>query len=146
MTSHDLLAQATVVIALARAWRDSDPGLMTAHEEGGFVISDAQGLLRVEPWPRGDNNSIAIPPHDDCRLGESDIVATFHTHPNLGCDFLQEPSSTDRRAVRNDPNLKGSSYVGEFVIANHAFYLISPDGEVGIVGRTSDILDVGQGD
>jgi len=146
MTPHELLAQDSVVFALARAWRDSDPGLVTAHEEGGFVIWDAQGVLRVERWPRGDNNSIVIPLHDDCRFGETDIVATFHTHPNLGSDFLQEPSATDRRAVRDDPNLKSRSYVGEFVIANDVTYLVSPDGEVSIVGRTSDILDVGQGD
>jgi hypothetical protein len=146
MTPTEVLAQDSVVLALARAWGESDPGWLTSHEEGGFVLRDALGVLRVERWPRGDDDSIVIPPHRDCRVGECDIVATFHTHPNLGADFLQEPSLTDRRAVRDDPDLKGSAYVGEFVIANDSLYLVSPNGDVNILGQTSDILESAQGD
>jgi hypothetical protein len=140
MTATEIPAQNTVAHALAQAWRDSDPGSLTAHEEGGFVLRDALGVLRVERWPRGDENSIVIPPHRDCRLNECDIVATFHTHPNFGAHFLQEPSPTDRRAVRDDPDLKGNSYVGEFVIANDSLYLVLPNGDVSLLGHTSDIL------
>jgi len=63
-------------------------------------------------------------------MGENIIVASFHTHPNTGTDFLQEPSETDKRAVRDDPDLKGAAYVGEFVIARETIYLITPDGQV----------------
>jgi len=59
-----------------------------------------------------------------------EIVASFHTHPNTGSDYLQEPSETDNRAVRDDPDLKGEDYVGEFVISQAVIYLISPTGQV----------------
>jgi hypothetical protein len=41
---------------------------------------------------------------------------------------LQEPSETDKRAVRDDPDLKGNDYVGEFVISQAVIYLVSPAG------------------
>jgi hypothetical protein len=63
-------------------------------------------------------------------MGEHRIVASFHTHPNTGADFLQEPSETDKRAVRDDPDLKSAAYVGEFVIAQETIYRITPDGQV----------------
>ena len=63
-------------------------------------------------------------------MGENSIVASFHTHPNTGTDFLQEPSETDKRAVRDDPDLQGGAYVGEFVIARETIYFITPDGQV----------------
>jgi hypothetical protein len=58
------------------------------------------------------------------------IVASFHTHPNTGTDFLQEPSETDKRAVRDDPDLKGGAYIGEFVITQEKIYLVAPSGQV----------------
>ena len=66
-------------------------------------------------------------------------MATFHTHPNTGRDYLQEPSETDRRAVRDDPDLKGSDYLGEIVISAEWLYLIKPSGKVEVVGQTADI-------
>jgi proteasome lid subunit RPN8/RPN11 len=73
-------------------------------------------------------------------MNEHDIVATFHTHPNTGSDYLQEPSETDRRAVQDDPDLKGEFYVGEFVIAQETIYLIAPSGQVSEVGDTKALL------
>jgi len=67
-------------------------------------------------WSKGAQNTIVLPPHPNCKIGESDIAASFHTHPNTGSDYLQEPGETDKRAVRDDRDLKGESYVGEFVI------------------------------
>ena len=69
-----------------------------------------------------------------------EIVASFHTHLNTGPAFLQEPSETDKRAVRDDPDLKSKTYEGEFVISQEQVYLISPKGQVSVVGRTWDIL------
>ena len=43
---------------------------------------------------------------------------------------MQEPSETDRRAVRDDPNLKGPDYVGEFVLSEETIYLVTPGGQV----------------
>jgi hypothetical protein len=74
-------------------------------------------------------------------MGESEIIASFHTHPNSGANYLQEPSETDKRAIRDDLDLKGDSYVGEFVISQAKIYSIDPNGRVSEVRDTSIILD-----
>jgi hypothetical protein len=130
-----ILGDSVVRNALSQAWRDSQPGVSGGHEEGGFIIRNVTGELSVARWPKGDGNTIILPPHHDCKTGEGEIVASFHTHPNTGSDFLQEPSETDKRAVRDDPDLKGDNYVGEFVISRDTIYLISPNGD------TSELTD-----
>ena len=125
-----ILHNASVREALRQAWQDSQPGSDGRHEEGGFVIQLSARKLAVVRWPKGAQDSILVPPHSSCTIGGQPIVASFHTHPNTGADFLQEPSETDKRAVRDDPDLKGAAYVGEFVIAQETIYLITPDGEV----------------
>lgn len=112
-----ILSNPSVRAALEDAWLASAPGGSGGHEEGGFVTTDAKGNLIVVRWPEGDQDSIRVPPHPNCKTGDSRIVATFHTHPNTGDDYLQEPSETDKRAVRDDPDLKDADYVGEFVIS-----------------------------
>lgn len=72
-----------------------------------------------------------------------DIVASFHTHPNISSDYLQEPSETDRRAVCDDPDLKGRFYEGELVISQTTIYLIESHGQVSEVGKTKEILAKG---
>ena len=91
-------------------------------------------------WPKGAQDTIILPPHLNCRMGENDIVATFHTHPNIGGDYLQEPGETDKRAVRDDPDLKGTAYVGEFVISQATIHLIMPDGQVYEMGNTRKLF------
>lgn len=127
--------------AFRQAWQDSQPGTSDGHEEGGFIVKDPSGNLRVIRWPKGEQNVIALPPHPNCKIGEEDIVATFHTHPNTGPDFLQEPSETDRRAVEDDPALKGTAYEGEFVISQRTVYLNAPTGQVSEVGSTREMLE-----
>ena len=73
----------------------------------------------------------------------TDIVATFHTHPNTGSDYLQAPSETDKRAVRDDPDLKGTFYQGELVISHETIYLIAPNGQVSEVGNTQEMFAEG---
>jgi hypothetical protein len=68
------------------------------------------------------------------------IIATFHTHPNPGEEYLQEPGPTDIRAVRDDPDLGHTEYEGEFVISTETIYLISRSGDVTVAGRTDEIL------
>ena len=121
--------------SLSRAWQDSQPGVSGGHEEGGFIIRDVTGVMSVARWPKGENNTIVLPSHHNCKIGEDEIVASFHTHPNTGSDFMQEPSETDKRAVRDDPDLKGDNYVGEFVISQDTIYLITSNGE------TREIMD-----
>ena len=106
-------------------------------------MRDAAGNLSVVRWPKGAQNSIILPSHPNGQVGERDIVATFHTHPNTGSDYLQEPSETDKRAVRDDPDLKGELYAGEFVISQARIYLITPDGRVSEVGDAREIFSEG---
>ena len=69
-----------------------------------------------------------------------EIVASFHTHPNVGSDYLQSPGEIDKRAVRDDPDLKGARYVGELVISKALLYVIMPSGDVLELGETFRIL------
>lgn len=134
------LNEPAVRAALKQAWMDSRPGLSGGHEEGGFVLKDSTGNLSVVRWPKGKQDLIIVPSHSNCKIDEKDIVATFHTHPNTGGDFLQEPGETDRRAVQDDPDLKGAGYEGEFVIAQRTIYLIAPNGQVSEAGDTRKIF------
>ena len=136
-----VLNEPEVRVALWQAWQDSQPGVIGGHEEGGFILQDPDGNLSVVRWPQGSQNAITLPPYTNCKIGERDIVATFHTHPNTGPDHLQEPSETDKRAVRDDPDLKGEFYEGEFVISLERIYLISPTGQVAEIGITGEILE-----
>ena len=130
-----ILGNPIVRAALRRAWEDSQPGTTGCHEEGGFILKDPAGTLRVQRWPHGQQNSTNVPIHSNCRINNQDIVATFHTHPNTGSEYLQEPSETDKRAVRDDPHLKGVFYEGEFVISAQTIYRIEPTGQVNEIGE-----------
>ena len=58
----------------------------------------------------------------------------------LGADFQQEPSLTDIRAVRDDPDLKGEFYLGEFVVSQENVYLIEPSGQTSVIGKMNEIF------
>lgn len=135
-----LFQKERVRAAFGQAWQDSEPAEFGGHEEGGFVLRDADGNLSVSRWQAGEQAAIRLPPHRECRIGELDIVVSFHTHPNTGSDYLQEPSETDRRAVRDDPDLKGKFYQGELVIAHEYIYHIEPNGLVSEIGETRELL------
>lgn len=122
------------------AWSESQAGKDDAHEEGGFVLCNVDGSLAVERWPRGAQNEIFVPPHPNGKRGDLTILATFHTHPNPGLDYQQEPSLTDIRAVRDDPHLSHSEYEGEYVIAAESIYRIERDGRVESIGKTHSLL------
>lgn len=127
---------------LRQAWVDSRPGTGHAHEEGGFVLRDADGCLSVERWVQGQRDCIVMPSHAGGVRSGKRIVATFHTHPNPGPDYQQEPSLTDIRAVRHDPDLRHPEYEGELVISADAVYQIHPDGTVESLGSsTTTLLD-----
>jgi hypothetical protein len=125
-----LLKDNSFIKGFFEAWKDSMPGETGGHEEGGFVLIDSNENISTERWPKGKANIISVPAHPECRYNKKEILATFHTHPNIGSDFLQEPSETDIRAVHNDPDLKGQNYIGEFVISQKTIYLIRTTGTV----------------
>jgi hypothetical protein len=127
------------------AWSESEPESEDAHEEGGFVLRNPDGSLGIERWPRGKQNQILVPPHPDGKRDNLSIVATFHTHPNAGPEFQQEPSLTDIRAVRDDPDLVHSDYEGEYVIANQWIYRIEKNGRVQLVVELKDLMGFNSG-
>jgi hypothetical protein len=135
-----ILTNPTVCAALMQVWEDSQPGLTGGHEEGGFILRDSAGNLSVERWLRGQQDAIVVPSHPNCQIHGQDIVATFRTHPNTGSDYVQDPSETDKRAVRGDPHLKEAWYEGKFVISAQTVYHIAPNGQVSEVVNTEDYL------
>jgi hypothetical protein len=140
LTPLDILRNLAVRSRLVEAWIESRPGLAGGREEGGFVLLGDDEELSVRRWPVGDANRIKVPEHQGCVVDGLHIVATFHTHPNTGPDYLQEPGETDKRGVRDDAELKGSLYVGEFVVADEMIYLITPSGTVRDLGKRADLL------
>ncbi len=139
LQTRDVLADPLVKVGMLQAWRESSPGATGGHEEGGFIVLQ-EDRLRVHRWPVGLGDQIGVPPHPGCNWEGCEVVATFHTHPNTGPEYLQEPSESDRRGVRDDPDLKGTLYVGEFVIADAMIYLVTPGGMVRDIGRRSELL------
>jgi len=136
------ISQNSVVVAqLKQAWQDSESNISGGHEEGGFIVVDDSGILSVVRWGKGTRNEIVLPPHRNCFMNGKIIVASFHTHPNTGSDFQQEPSLTDIRAVRDDPDLKGEFYLGEFVVSQENVYLIEPSGQVVTIGKINKIFE-----
>lgn len=53
---------------------------------------------------------------------------------------MQEPSESDRRGVRDDKDLKGHLYVGEFVITKDLVYLVTRSGAVRELGQRTELL------
>src|SRR5262245_9568919 len=137
-THLSILNDPIVLAALKDAWLDSNPGNSGGHEEGGFILLRSNGELNVMRWHRGEQDTITLPPHTDCKFDDEKIVASFHVHPNMGDDYLQEPSETDKRAVRDDPDLKGENYIGEFVISAKIIYLVTPAGSVRELNDTQE--------
>ena len=139
-TFQKLLGDSAIRTALKQAWLDSRPGSSGCHEEGGFICQNPVGGWKISRWPAGVRSSIVVPSHLGGQVERLTIVATFHTHPNTGPDYLQEPSQTDKQAVRDDPHLKGDSYYGELVISREKVYLIHQDGSVILCGDTDILL------
>src|SRR5918911_64634 len=123
-STSEILQSSEIVAKLKQAWQDSEANVSGGHEEGGFIVADDSGFLSVVRWEKGTQNEIILPPHQNCSVGGRAMVASFHTHPNTGADFQQEPSLTDIRAIRDDPDLKGEFYLGEFIISQDNVYLI----------------------
>ena len=138
---NEIFENRLIVSELTRSWLDSESSESGGHEEGGFIIADDVGNLSVIRWQKGLQSEIVLPPHKNCFVDEKDIVVSFHTHPNTGRGFQQEPSLTDIRAISDDFDLKGEFYLGELVISKQNIYLIEPAGDYHIIGATEFMLE-----
>ncbi len=138
----DFLKDPSVRVALHQAWADSNPGKMGGHEEGGFILRDRHNRLRVVRWPKGSKEEIVVPDHADCKIGNEEIIASFHTHPNTGRDYAQKPSWLDCQNVRSDRRLKGEHYQGELVLSHKMIYLIKPNGDVLRLGEPRTVIGI----
>lgn len=135
----DLLGDPTIVAAISRAWQDSKPDdLQARHEEGGYIVLNADLNYAVERWPHGERSRIVPPPLDaDNRYNGSMVVAAFHTHPNppideMGREWKQDPSESDRRWYARR-KLKG------FVISRMFVYEIDMNADVRVVGKHDEV-------
>jgi len=90
LTARVVLSNMNVRSGLQQAWTDSKLGVTGGHEEGGFVVKDMDESLSVIRWLKGTQDMIEVPPHADCKIVDLEIVASFHTHPNTGSDYLQD--------------------------------------------------------
>jgi hypothetical protein len=140
LSALEIIRDPATNAGLARAWKESCPGSASGHEEGGFIVFDKGGQLKVVRWPTGEQNQIRVPAHAGCMIDGQPIAASFHTHPNIGPEYLQEPSETDKRGVRDDAELKADYYAGEIIITNEMVYLVKPDGAVGEIESRMALL------
>lgn len=95
-----LLADPAVQGELEAAWTRSNPGVRVIpargpliHEEGGAIyLNLITNAMSFQLWSGGPADfSDRMPPAVD----DSIVVATFHTHPQLGEDFKRTPSPGD---------------------------------------------------
>jgi len=102
---------------MSQAWEDSeanDPA--NRHEEGGYIVRNADGTHGVERWPRGQGASIAPPPRDaNGRYNGREVVGEFHTHPNPSVDesgrqWTQGGHEGDWNGIAAE-NYPGDSYI-----------------------------------
>ena len=91
-------------------------------------------------WRRGKQNAIVVPAHRKGLYRGNRIVASFHTHPNMGKDYKQGPSELDISEVVEDADFAVPHYIGEFIISNARLYIIRPNGTVNDLGTHSQFL------
>lgn len=77
--------------ALDQAWKDSQTG--NPHEEGGWFNFGKGGKIEDQRWPGGQQAAISVPTRP------SNVVASYHTHPNFGPGWVQGPSGQDIRVA-----------------------------------------------
>jgi proteasome lid subunit RPN8/RPN11 len=133
-----LLKNANVRSGLKKAAQDSDIGGKNPVEQGGFIIEDRKTCeLSVERWPQGKGASMQPPISKDGTHNGKKIVASFHTHPNVGPGWKQGPSNADVNFVKNHPKTAGNDH---FVVSKETVYHIDSKGNVSEAGKTSEVL------
>ncbi|MDA0806445.1 MAG: Mov34/MPN/PAD-1 family protein [Planctomycetota bacterium] len=138
-TEH-LLNDIAIRTAMREALRESRPGTKHPIEQGGFIVLDA---ITLRPVVRrlnvGQADSFQIPLCPDGQFHGEPIIGSFHTHPNIGPEWQEEPSRQDIRLVTEYPETVGAIH---FVIGPAKTYAITNDGTVSVLGRTDDVLQI----
>jgi hypothetical protein len=138
LTASELLSDARLVGELRRAYDESGVGSNHPVEQGGFIVVDTNSdLLDIVRLPAQGRDSFSFPICSDGVYGGRKIVGSFHTHPNSGTEWRQEPSVQDIRLSQNYPDTMGRH---QFVIAESTIYHIDNDGVVTEMGPTSRLL------
>ena len=133
----ELLQDEVVEAALRRAYQESDVGGTNPREQGGFIVRDGDGALRVDRLPAGEEDALEFPVCRDGVYNGEKIAGTFHTHPNIGTGWRQEPSQADIEFSVNFPETSGPH---QFVVSKANIYHIANDGVVSTVGATTDLI------
>lgn len=87
--------------------------------------------------PATEADSLTFPICFDGTYQNQRIVGSFHTHPNIGPEWQQEPSEQDVLVSIEYPETMGPHH---FVVARDTVYHIDNQGCVSEVGATSQIL------
>jgi hypothetical protein len=141
-TAADLLRGAGIIHAMRRAYEESDVGGDNPVEQGGFILRDpVTGTLEVARLPSRGRDSLAYPICADGTYRRKPIIGTFHTHPNTGAEWQQDPSPQDIRLSEEHPETMGAH---QFVIAQETIYHIDNDGVVSEMGPTAHLLGLGK--
>jgi uncharacterized Zn-binding protein involved in type VI secretion len=135
------LSDPNVQAGMRQAWADSQAGdAANRHEEGGYIVKNADGSFGVERWPRGAGASIMPPARDaNGRYNGKDVVGEFHTHPNPPVDengkhWTPGGHQGDWDGIRAE-NYPGDSYI----ISRDSVWLVQPDGTPARDGHGNEV-------
>ena len=139
-----LFQDARVQRALAHAIRKSTSNPKSVHEEGGFILQDLKGRIQIKNIRSGSQDELRFPAHLDGRIGNRDIIGSFHTHPNFGIDpktgdtWNPKPSDPDIQNMQNFPTAFGPIH---YVVAyKDKIYALDNQGNITEVGNTDDLF------
>jgi hypothetical protein len=135
----DLLATPEVIDGMRRAYEESGVGTENPVEQGGFIVRDSAGALEIIRVPASGRDILIYPICADGMYGGKQIVESFHTHPNTGPEWRQQPSLQDVRLSQEYPETMGPN---QFVIASEAIYHIDNNGVVSEMGSTRVLLGI----
>ena len=137
----ELLADANVLAGMRQAFEESDAGKSIAREQGGFLVRDPQtGSFAVVRLPSSQRDRLEYPICPNGLFQGREIVGSFHTHPNTGREWRQEPGRQDIRLSIEYPETMGPH---QFVISRETTYHIDNEGVVSKCGKTAELLKLG---
>jgi hypothetical protein len=137
-SAAELLADPNVLAGMRQAFRESDVGGTKPREQGGFLVRSPQsGQFAVARLPSTGDDFFCYPLCRDGIYQGQEIVGSFHTHPNTGPEWQQEPSPQDIRLSKDYPETMGFH---QLVISRETIYHIDNEGVVSAMGKTAELL------